>query len=175
VAYGSDQIFWDRDALPFKTPSKKIEFKSSLLENAGFPSFPPYEPVVSPSDKKFRLVVGRSAIHTHVSTQNVPYLNELESENVLWINTGKAQALGIKNNQVVEVASACGKGTIKAFVTDFIHPEAVFMLHGFGHGAARAKRSFNKGLSDALLQENVYDKVGGSPAYHDTFVTVTPV
>jgi thiosulfate reductase/polysulfide reductase chain A len=75
----------------------------------------------------------------------------------------------------VEVASSCGKGRIKAFVTDFIHPEAVFMLHGFGHEAGRAKRSFNKGLSDALIQENVYDKIGGSPAYHDTFVSVNPL
>jgi thiosulfate reductase/polysulfide reductase chain A len=120
-------------------------------------------------------VVGRSAIHTHISTQNVPYLNELESENVLWINTAKAAELGIKNNAIVEVASSCGKGPIKAFVTDLIHPEAVFMLHGYGHEAARAKRSFNKGLSDALIQKNEYDKVGGSPAYHETFVSVKPL
>ncbi|WP_300455374.1 molybdopterin-dependent oxidoreductase [Desulfobacula sp.] len=175
VAYGSEQIFWDRNNIPFKTPSGKIEFKSSLLENAGFESFPKYAPLASPEHGKFRLVVGRSAIHTHVSTQNVPYLNELESENVLWINTAKAVELGIQNNAVVEVASSCGKGQIKAFVTDLIHPEAVFMLHGYGHEAGRAKRSFNKGLSDALIQENVYDKVGGSPAYHDTFVTVKPL
>ena len=63
----------------------------------------------------------------------------------------------------------------KTFVTDFIHPEAVFMLHGFGHKANKAKRSYNQGLSDALIQENVFDKVGGSPAYHDTFVTVKPL
>ena len=49
------------------------------------------------------------------------------------------------------------------------------MPHGFGHEAGRAKRSFNKGLSDALIQENVYDKIGGSPAYHDTFVSVNPL
>ena len=37
VAYGKDKIFWDRlDGLKLKTPSKKIEFKSSLLEDAGF-------------------------------------------------------------------------------------------------------------------------------------------
>jgi thiosulfate reductase/polysulfide reductase chain A len=175
VAYGSEQIFWDRENIPFKTPSGKIEFKSSLLENAGFESFPEYAAVPAPDEGRFRLVVGRSAIHTHISTQNVPYLNELESENVLWINTQKAGKLGIQNNALVEVASSCGKGRIKAFVTDFIHPEAVFMLHGFGHQANRAKRSFNKGLSDAVLQENVYDRIGGSPAYHDTFVSVKPV
>ncbi|NOX35129.1 MAG: molybdopterin-dependent oxidoreductase [Deltaproteobacteria bacterium] len=175
VAYGPDKIFWDRDNIPFKTPSGKIEFKSSLLEDAGFESFPKYEHIGQSEDGKFRLVIGRSVFHTHISTQNVPYLNEQESENKLWINTARANELGIKNNAVVEVASSCGKGRIKAFVTDLIHPEAVFMLHGYGHEAGRAKRSFNKGLSDALLQKNIYDEIGGSPAFHDTFVTVNPL
>lgn len=175
VSYGSDPIWWDRDNLPFKTPSKKIEFKSSLLEDAGFESFPAYEQVPVPEQGKFRLVVGRSALHTHVSTQNVPYLNELLSENVLWINSEKAKELKISDGQRVQVTSKAGQGAIKAFVTDLIHPEAVFMLHGFGHQAAKAERSFAKGLSDALIQENIYDKVGGSPAYHDTFVAVKPL
>ncbi len=175
VAYGKDQIFWDRqDGLKFKTPSKKIEFKSALLENAGFKSFPAYEPVVRPDGGNFRLVTGRIALHTHVSTQNNPYLHEIAPENVLWINTRKAVELGIKNNDVVEVASEKGAGKIKAFVTDMIHPETVFMLHGFGHEAKLASRSYNKGVSDSLLQKNVSDIIGGSPALHETFVTVNP-
>jgi thiosulfate reductase/polysulfide reductase chain A len=175
VAYGKDQIFWDRqDGLKFKTPSKKIEFKSALLENAGFKSFPAYEPVVRPDGGNFRLVTGRIALHTHVSTQNNPYLHEIAPENVLWINTRKAAELGIKNKDVVEVASEKGAGKIKAFVTDMIHPETVFMLHGFGHEAKLASRSYNKGVSDSLLQKNVSDIIGGSPALHETFVTVNP-
>jgi thiosulfate reductase/polysulfide reductase chain A len=46
------------------------------------------------------------------------------------------------------------------------------MLHGFGHQAQLAARSYNKGVSDAMLEENITDKVGGSPALHDTVVTV---
>ena len=172
VAYGSRQIFWDRDNIPFKTKSGKIEFTSSLLEDAGFPSFPPYEPAPAAEPGRFRLVVGRTALHTHISTQNVAALNELCSENRLWINAKVAGELGIGDGDMVEVASDCGNGRLKAFVTDLIHPESVFMLHGFGHQAQRARRSYNKGVSDALLQANIYDKVGGSPAYHDTFVTV---
>jgi len=175
VAYGKNQIFWDRnDGLKLKSPSGKIEFKSSLLEEAGFKSFPEYEPVKRPNGSEFRLVTGRVALHTHVSTQNNPYLNEIVPENVLWINSGKAAELGIKTGDVVAVASGRGKGTIKAFATDLIHPETVFMLHGFGHQAKAATRSFNKGVSDSLLQENVMDKIGGSPALHETFVTVNP-
>ena len=176
VAYTDQQILWDRkEGLKLKTPSKKIELRSSLLEAAGFPSFPAYAPMPAITGGEFRLITGRNALHTHVSTQNNPYLNELLSENVLWINTKRAAALGIKNADLVTVASPQGSGTIKAFVTDFIHPEAVFMLHGFGHENKLAARSYNKGVSDALLQANIIDKVGGSPALHDTIVTVKPV
>ena len=173
VAYTDKQIFWDRkDGIKFKTPSGKIEFVSSLLENAGFKSFPAYESMPSPPEGEFRLTVGRCAAHTHVSTQNNPYLNELVPENHLWINTKEAEKLGIKTGDLVEVSSEVGSGFIKAYVTDLIHPEAVFMLHGFGHEAAFATRSFNKGLNDSVLIKNITDRIGGSPAFHDTFVKV---
>ncbi|MCF8107316.1 MAG: molybdopterin-dependent oxidoreductase [Desulfohalobiaceae bacterium] len=177
VSYSSQQIFWDReDGLKFKTPSGKIEFVSSLLEEAGYESFPEYTPVETPEEAdEFRLIEGRCALHTHVSTQNNPYLNELMSENVLWINDQKGAALGISDGQLVEVASDQGSGRLKAKVTPFIHPECVFLIHGFGHQAQQATRSFQKGVSDALLQQNVTDRVGGSPGLHETFVRVKPL
>lgn len=173
VSYTGKQLFWDRkDGIKFKTPSGKIELVSSLLENAGFPSFPPYESVPSPGEGQFRLTIGRCALHTHVSTQNNPYLSEIVPENVLWINAAQAAKLGIANGARVEVSSPQGRGFIRAFVTDLIHPETVFMLHGFGHEAQGATRCFRRGLSDSLLLANISDKIGGSPALHDTFVTV---
>jgi thiosulfate reductase / polysulfide reductase chain A len=173
VSYADQQIFWERkEGIKLKTPSGKIEIVSSFLENAGFPSLPPYEPVAVPESGQFRLTVGRCALHTHVSTQNNPYLSEIMPENLLWINSAQAARLGISNGMKVEVRSAQGSGFIRAFVTDHIHPETVFMLHGFGHEARLATRCFDKGLSDSLLQANISDKIGGSPALHDTFVTV---
>ncbi len=174
VAYCKDQIFWNRsDGLKFKTPSGKIELRSSLLEEAGYPSFPPYTPVPRPEGDRFRLVVGRVAAHTHVSTQNNPYLNELFPENKLWINASRAAALGIKDGQRVRVSSGRGEGEITAFVTPLIHPDTVFMVHGFGHEAKAAARTYGKGVSDSALQECLSDQVGGSPALHDTFVRVS--
>jgi len=176
VAYGKKPIFWDRkEGIKFKTPSGKIEFKSSLMEDAGFESFPEYETMPSPPEGQFRLVTGRNALHTHCSTQNNPYLNEISSENVLWINDTEAAKLGIGNGDMVEVFSDCATGSIKAYVTNLIHPETAFMLHGFGHEAKSATRSYNKGVSDAALMKNVSDMIGGSPAMHETFVTVKPV
>jgi thiosulfate reductase/polysulfide reductase chain A len=49
------------------------------------------------------------------------------------------------------------------------------MVHGFGHEARSASRSYNKGLANGLLIENITDPVGGSPALHHTCVTVTPI
>ncbi|MFO8032226.1 MAG: molybdopterin-dependent oxidoreductase [Desulfohalobiaceae bacterium] len=177
VSYTDKKIFWDRqNGLKFKTPSGKIELVSSLLEDAGFESFPAYQSPDSPQENnRFRLIVGRCAHHTHVSTQNNPYLNQLVPENEAWINSAKAAKLGIKSGDMVQISSSRGSGVIKARVTDFIHPEAVFLLHGFGHESAFARRSFNKGVSDAVLQENITDHVGGSPALHDTFVAIRPV
>ncbi len=168
-------IWWDRkDGLKIKTPSGKIELVSSLLENAGLPSFPPYEPVSNINGDSFRMMVGRCAAHTHVSTQNNPYLNELVPENELWINSARAAKLGVKNGEYVEAMSSVGVSRIRARVTDFIHPEAVFMLHGFGKTVPVQTRSYARGASDALIQENISDRVGGSPVYDDTIVRVRP-
>ena len=116
--------------------------------------------------------MGRVALHTHISTQNNPYLNEICPENVLWINSQRAASLGIKDGDILDISSTAGSGNIKAHVTDLIHPQAVFMLHGFGHQARTASRSFNKGLADGLIQENVSDMIGGSPALHHTIVNL---
>jgi len=177
VALSDKALFFDRkDGIPFKTPSGKIEFVSSLLEKAGFPSFPPYEPVPSPPEGSFRLMVGRCAVHTHVSTQNNVLLNELVPENELWIHSRAAAKLGIQDGQYVQVISnpLNTNGRIRAKVTEFIHPEAVFMLHGFGKTVPAQSRCYQKGASDALLQENISDHIGGSPALDETLVQVRP-
>jgi len=64
---------------------------------------------------------------------------------------------------------------MKAFVTDMIHPEAVFMLHGFGHNEVESQRSYKRGVADAMLQECIMDKVGGSPAFDHSWVKVKKV
>ncbi|MBW1980772.1 MAG: molybdopterin-dependent oxidoreductase [Deltaproteobacteria bacterium] len=176
VSLSDKAILWDRrDGIKFKTPSKKIELVSSLLEDNGFPSFPEYETVKPPEEGSFWLTVGRCAVHTHISTQNNPYLNELVPENALWINSKEAEKLGIGEGQEVEITSTCGTGRIKVHLTEYIHPEAVFMLHGFGRQVPAATRTFDKGASDTLLQENLTDMIGGSPALHETIVRVRPL
>jgi thiosulfate reductase/polysulfide reductase chain A len=177
VALSDKPIMWDREeGIKFATSSGKIELVSPLMEQAGFPSFAPCTPVSTPPEGSFRLMVGRCAVHTHVSTQNNALLNELVPENELWINTVAAAGLGVKDGTTVEVISPVGCNVnIKAKVTDFIHPEAVFMLHGFGKTVPVQTRCHEKGANDALLQQNISDRIGGSPALDETLVQVRPL
>ncbi|MDH4163911.1 MAG: molybdopterin-dependent oxidoreductase [Nitrospirota bacterium] len=175
VGLAKAAILQDRNALKFKTPSGKIELVSEDLAKAGFPSFKAYTPPKKPDKGSFRLLFGRSAVHTHAQSQNNIYLNELMPENALWINDAEAQALGVKDGDTVEVSSGGYRGKIKAKVTPHIHPEAVFMVHGFGSDIPLKTRSYQKGLSDTKFEIGLLetvDPVGGGVAYLECFVSV---
>ncbi|HFQ90803.1 MAG TPA: thiosulfate reductase, partial [Desulfobulbus sp.] len=173
-------VFYDRDELEgkFKTPSGKIEIISEVLEKAGLPSLKPYQSPAAPPAGKFRLVYGRVAVHTHSHTQNNPLLHQMMDENNLWINTEQAAKLGISDGDMVEVTAANGyQGRLRAFVTDFIHPEAVYTVHGFGRQVPRQTRTCGRGVSDQRLMAgllDVWDQAGGAISLCESFVTVKP-
>ena len=175
VTLSDKAIWWDRnDGIKFKTPSGKIEVISEMMESHQIPSLPPYEPL-DRQEGAFRLMCGRCVAHTNVMTQNNLYLNSLVPENRIWINTERAKQLGIADNDCVQVENEVGKGQIRAFVTDLIHPESAFLLHGFGHCAPGSLRSYKKGLPDNLFQKRLYDNVGGSPAFDHSWVTISKI
>jgi thiosulfate reductase/polysulfide reductase chain A len=171
-------IWWDRmKDLKFKTPSKKIEFVSSRLQESNIDSFKPYESPQKPDEGYYRLAFGRSPVHTHGRTQNNPVLSEIMPENQLWLNADEAAKMGVSNGDLVQVTSSDGShsGTINAYVTDFIHPESVFMVHGFGRKVPWQTRGYNKGLGDYRFETGllgVYDPVGGANSLMECFVKV---
>jgi thiosulfate reductase/polysulfide reductase chain A len=106
---------------------------------------------------------------------NNPMLFEQMPENVLWINSGEAQKLGISNGDLVDVSRNGHTESIKAKVTDMIHPEAVFVIHGFGHRLEVESRAFGRGLADNKFMQggmDVWDQAGGAIAYQEFFVAV---
>lgn len=160
----------------FKTESGKIEIISKKLEDSGIPSLKPYESPRFPKDGEFRLTFGRCALHTQGHTVNNPLLNEQMSENTLWINTKAAAKLGISHGETVVVGQKGYTETIKANVTDFIHKDAVFVIHGFGHRLKVESRAYGKGLADNNFMSGgmeIWDKAGGAIAYQEHFVTVS--
>ena len=175
IGLAKDPIMMLRDAIKFTTASGKIELVSSKLEKVGFHSFAPYVAPKKPAEGSFRLTFGRTAVHAHAQSQNNPYLNEIVPENSLWINADEARKLGINNGDMVEVSAEGYSGNIRAYVTPYIHPEAVFMLHGFGNEVPLKTRSFKKGLRDTKFQKGLLetvDPVGGGVAYLECMVGV---
>ncbi len=161
----------------FKTPSGKIEIISKKLSDAGLPSLKEYESPIKPPKGMFRLVYGRSAVHSHGHTTNNPLLSELMPENSLWINKRAANKLGIGEGDLVNVASEdeSYSGPMHAHVVDFIHPEAVYMVHGFGKQIPLQSRSYHAGISDQKLMVGKlddWDKAGGAISLCESFVRV---
>ena len=161
--------------LKFKTPSGKIEMISETLESQGIPSLKPYESPAAPEKGRFRLTFGRCAVHTQGHTVNNPMLFDQMPENVLWINDVEAEKLNIADNDLVEVSNNGYAEQIRAKVTRHIHPEAVFLVHGFGHQLPVESRAFGRGLADNKFMPdgcNIYDPAGGAVAFQEHFVSV---
>jgi thiosulfate reductase/polysulfide reductase chain A len=126
----------------------------------------------------FVLLFAKTATLAHGQSLNNPLLREAAPEQVLWIHPDRAKPLGIANGDQVEVNGG-GKysGKIKAFVTKWIHPEAVFMLHGYGATVPLATRAFGLGVADQRLQQGKlyeFDQAGGGCALTETIVRIKP-
>ena len=179
ISLTDEPIMYDPKKLEgqFKTPSGKIEIISKKLTDAGLPSLLEYKSPIKPPKGMFRLVYGRSAVHTHGHTVNNPLLSELMPENSLWINKRAANKLGIADGDLVNIASEdeSYSGTMHAHVVDYIHPEAVYMVHGFGKQIPLQTRSYHAGVSDQkLMVGNLddWDKAGGAINLCESFVRV---
>lgn len=119
-----------------KTPSKKVEFYSETYEKAGYsPIVKWVEPKRNPKGDSFRLITGKQAIHSHTMTANVPILMQITKDYNLervWMNPVRAQELGIKDGDLIEVKSSEATSEIRVKVTERIHPEAIFVPSHYG-------------------------------------------
>lgn len=160
------------EELTFRTNSGKVELASTVLEQLGMKSVPHWQEPMKPSDNEFYLLTGKVATHTQFATQNNKYLHDLFPENPVWINAGSAGQRGIENGDEVYVESRIGKVKTKAYVTEGIRPDSVFMVTGFGHFSKGLRTAFNAGVSDSDLHISYTDPVSGSQALSQTFVKV---
>lgn len=176
VSFAKDPIMWDRaEGLKIKTASGKAEIISPVLTEMGLPSLAPYQAPPELKEGEFRLLFGRSAVHAHAQSMNNPLLHELLPSNDLWIHPTAAKKLGIADGDTVEVTSGDYTTRGPAKVTPWIHPEAVFMLHGFGRTVPLQTRAFGKGMADQRLMVGLltsYDPAGGGNNLTECVVTV---
>ncbi|MCK5681976.1 molybdopterin-dependent oxidoreductase [bacterium] len=66
-------------------------------------------------------------------TANCKYLAEFRHDNPMWIHPEKAARLGIAEGDEVRVESQTGTVTVKAWISEAIHPQCVAVALGLGH------------------------------------------
>ncbi len=168
--------FEKENSSPFATESGKVELYAASLEKSKLKPMPEYEPTDPVPAGSFRLLYGRSPLHTFSRTTNTPVLNERMPENELWVNDLAAVQLGLKQGDRVMLENQDGvkSGPIKVKATPRIRQDAVFMVHGFGHDAPGLTRAHKKGASDAMLQTRyVLDPISGGAGLRVNFVKLS--
>jgi thiosulfate reductase/polysulfide reductase chain A len=167
-----------RKELTLPTPSGQIEIESEILKQAGLASLPTYAAKEAPTGGDFTLLFAKTATLAHGQSLNNPLLNERAPEQVLWIHPDRARPLGIADGDEVEInGGGSYTGRLRAKVTPWIHPEAVFMLHGYGATVPLATRALGLGVADQRLQHGRlydFDPAGGGCAMTETIVNVRP-
>jgi thiosulfate reductase/polysulfide reductase chain A len=165
----------DGEKFRFHTPSGKIELYSKQLADAGFAPLPVHVAPPEGMPGKFRLLYGRSPLHTFGRTQNNPILSDLDGTNALWMNPVAARELGLAEGQPVMVANGGGEetGPMPLKVTERMPAGAVYMVHGFGHRSKALSRACGKGGSDSdLIDTYAVDPMSGTTGMRTQFVSV---
>ncbi|MDD5284911.1 MAG: molybdopterin-dependent oxidoreductase [Desulfuromonadaceae bacterium] len=160
----------------FGTPSGKIELYSKQLEEKGFDPVPKYTKHPQPPAGHFRLLFGRSPLHSFSRTTNNFMLTDLQKENALWINAKKGKELGLANGEYVLLVNQDGiaaPGKIKVKLTQRMRDDAVYMYHGFGVHSKGMTRANNQGIADDdLISKYVIDPIMGGTAMRGIFVKI---
>jgi thiosulfate reductase/polysulfide reductase chain A len=171
-------LYFEEGAPPvFYTTSGKIELYSQRLAEQGFDPMPTWHDgeVEDPPRGYYRLLFGRSPVHTFSRTTNNRLLSEVMDENGVWVNREVAERWGFKTGDRVYLQNQDGvRSSFSApvKVTDRIHPDAVFVVHGYGRKARRLRQVYGKGIDDAeLITRYKTDPVMGGTGMNVNFVT----
>ena len=123
-------------ALVFDTPSRKIEFSSSVAQRLGLPTLPIWEdpaPVVGAA-YPLTLTQGRTLAHFHGFYNNgreLPTLARREAEPGLWISPVDAAARNLEDGAPIRIYNQRGELRARAKVTDHVPAGTVWMRDGW--------------------------------------------
>lgn len=151
--------------ISYPTPSHKIEITSASFNEQGWSPIPSYEPVDSPPPGFFRLLYGRSPVHTLTQTCNNSWLHNESAENEIWINDGVARTMRLKDGERVILENQDGIRSITSIqvkVTPGIRQDCVFIVHGYGARSDFLSLGYNRGVSDTcLMTRSKKDPISG--------------
>ncbi|SNB44817.1 molybdopterin-dependent oxidoreductase [Geobacter sp. DSM 9736] len=160
----------------FETPSGKIELHSAQLAEKGFDPVPRYTQHEQAPSGFFRVLFGRSPLHTFSRTTNNFMLTDLTPENSVWVSAVKGKELGLRDGDYVRLENQAGyksPGRIKVRLTQRLRPDCVYMVHGFGVRSKGMTRADNKGIGDEeMLAKYTIDPLMGGTGMRSNFVKI---
>ncbi len=124
----------------FSTPTKKVEFASTILQDLGYDPLPTYKevpesPVSRPDLLKeypYILITGaRTPVFFHSEHRMIPWLRELHPDPIVEVHPDSAQKHGIKEGDWVYIESPRGRIKQRAHLTIGISPKVVAIQHGW--------------------------------------------
>jgi thiosulfate reductase/polysulfide reductase chain A len=162
------------EAYAFPTPSGKIELYSRQLAEQGFDPLPRYRAPENAPSGFYRLIYGRMPAHSFSRTTNNPLLFQIMPENSVWVNPLAAADWGLKNGTYVRLKNQDGvvSNWVRVRVTERIGPQAVFLVHGFGHRARHLRLANGVGANGTDLITRIHmDPIMGATGMRSNFVT----
>ncbi|MBM9536404.1 molybdopterin-containing oxidoreductase family protein [Desulfobulbus alkaliphilus] len=156
-----------------------VHFFSDDLDWDGYPPIPTYIPVPRAPEGYYRLLAGRSPLHTFNRTQNNSWLMAENDTNPVWVNDKLAARLGLKDGDEVSLVNQDGiesRTTTTVKVTPGIREDAVYMYHGFGSMSPDLSIGYNKGVdSQSLITKLAVDPETGTHALRNNFVKLVKI
>jgi len=161
----------------FATPSGKMEFYSRRLKENGYPPVPCFdsdaENRISFNDRRdefpFIGISGaRSRCFTHSQFKFVPSLTRKEQECVIDIHPSDAHEKGISDGDTVKVETPRGHITMKAKVSDVVHPGSIRIAWGWG------EFSHDYNLNN-LTDDDRRNAITGTPGNRSFMCSITKV
>lgn len=152
-----------------RTPSGKVEFRSTILEK--YADLPGYDPLpvwrdythLNPDPERFPLLLSvgsRKAWIFHSRTFHLPWLSRLDSHPAAVLHPDDAQRLGIQNGERVRLSTPVGSMTLEVQVDAGNRRGVVGVLHDDDPSA--------NDLVDAGFQ----DPISGFPGFKNYFCRV---
>ncbi|KUO50006.1 MAG: dehydrogenase [Desulfitibacter sp. BRH_c19] len=159
------------------TPSGKVEFSVGNYKVNGFSGVPRWvAPKVMPDgDDEFRLIHGKQPYHSHHVTSNNPYLmaiTEVYKGTWVWMNKGRADKLGIKDDDNIVLESAKASKQAKVKVTELLHPDCVWVPSAYGGFSKKARTAYGVGINYNDFIPAMVEPIAGSVMGQEVVVKV---
>ena len=156
----------------FGTPSGKVEFTSSILEQYGFDALAVYEePSVSPVStpelyEQYPLILttgNRIPWYVHSKYRHTPWLNQFMPEPVINMNHVDAKARGLADGDMVRMFNQLGEIQAKVAITNIMQPGNVEIIEGWEQA------------NSCLLIDHTFDPISGFPTFKDALCEIEKI